>query len=105
MTDPIPQELLDEAAKRSGLVNWRAVALLDSRVVWCVEAHARTLREIGWKPPVPPELRRAREIAARAFSDLGWDVMASHTRAGIADRNLTVQAVLTALREGMNGND
>ena len=97
MTDPILQVYLDEAAKRSGYYSWEH-ANQYAAMVPIIRAHARTLQELGWKPPVPPELKRAREIANEVTEGVDY-------RAGYHDNFPAVKAALIALREGMGDND
>jgi len=92
MTD-IPQVYLDEANR---LWNDPRNDNLSPK-----ELLARTLQELGWKPPVDPKLVRAREIAARQLNIIGCDITASSILHAAQDNNPAVQAALIALTEGM----
>ena len=50
--------------------------------------------------PVDPLLKEAREMAARAFADMGKDDLAIKTRNGENDGSATVHEYLAAIRRG-----
>lgn len=91
----IPQEYLDEAVRRlNAFSHGYSAEGISAQVL------ARTLRELGWKPPVDPVLKRAREIVAQVWNANGINYHAQ-VLGGERDSSVDVQAVLIALREGM----
>ena len=95
-TDSIPQEYLDEAVRRLNdrLKGWFKADDLATKVL------ARTLQELGWKPPIDPMLVRARELAVRSIGT-DYPLTVKRFRTGLNDSDPAVQAALIALREGM----
>jgi len=62
-------------------------------------AHARTLEEYGYREPVDPIRKRAREICAEVLRREGYPVMAGRCLSGDHDDWPMMQATEKALRE------
>ncbi len=102
MTD-IPEMYLAEAAKRCGFDSWRDLLnAASSTAIHCAEVLARTLQELGWKPPIDEaRMAKARKVAMSFLRAAG----AMHSASSIAGGNPTdwagdcVQAAYDALGE------
>lgn len=86
MTD-IPKAYLDEAVRRLN-----ATGYVYSAAHHVVQVLARTLKELGWQPPVDPVEQRAWAIARSVYQHLSDREIKGTT---------AYQAALIALREGM----
>jgi hypothetical protein len=98
MTD-IPQWALDKAAKAAGVGIAYHGSAFTTITNASIAAHARTLAKYE-KPPVDPDLERARELLAIEFERLGNQNAADWTRKGEYDTDAETLAVMAALKEG-----
>ena len=106
MTD-IPQKYIDEAIRRMNEEReTRGFAPghydQNNHTATAIVTLARTLQEFGWEPSVDPLLPRAREIAACAYEEKGWQHTATSFRLGQYDQDTVVKIALVALKENSN---